>query len=151
MRTRARQGEVEALWGKLTIREKELNMSKIGARDLSHAVKSMKTALERGRKEAKAMRERLAALEVRRCVLLVAPIELTVHGAFGGCPRSNGRRGGREHGCPLFLSVRARRSSVRSLRQHERFALSNRKRASFFVVGGWGQGSVRRGVVLQLG
>ncbi|CAM9403164.1 unnamed protein product, partial [Ectocarpus sp. 8 AP-2014] len=60
---RMSQGEVETLWGKLAKREKELNMSKMGARDLSHAVKAMKSALEQGRNDAKAMREKLAALE----------------------------------------------------------------------------------------
>ncbi|CAN0320784.1 unnamed protein product, partial [Ectocarpus fasciculatus] len=60
---RMSQGEVETLWGKLAKREKELNMSKMGARDLSHAVKAMKTALEQGRNDAKVMREKLAALE----------------------------------------------------------------------------------------
>lgn len=58
---------METLWGKLAKREKELNMSKMGARDLSHAVKAMKTALEQGRKDAKVLRERLAGLEVRVC------------------------------------------------------------------------------------
>ncbi|CAM9989576.1 unnamed protein product [Sphacelaria rigidula] len=60
----SQQGEVEALWDKLAKREKELNMSKIGARDLSHAVKSMKTALEKTREEARTMRNKIAALEV---------------------------------------------------------------------------------------
>lgn len=59
---------METLWGKLAKREKELNMSKMGARDLSHAVKAMKTALEQGRKDSKILRERLAALEVRVCL-----------------------------------------------------------------------------------
>ena len=56
---------METLWGKLTKREKELNMSKVGARDLSHAVKSMKTALEQSRQDSKAMKEEMASLQVR--------------------------------------------------------------------------------------
>lgn len=64
-RRRRPQGEVEALWDKLAKREKELNMSKIGARDLSHVVKEMKSALEKTRQEAKTMRRKIAALEVR--------------------------------------------------------------------------------------
>lgn len=52
------------MWGKLAIREKELNLSKVGARDLSSAVKLMKTALEESRKSSKTMHEQLAALEV---------------------------------------------------------------------------------------
>ena len=59
------KGEVETLWGKLSKREKELNMSKVGARDLSHAVKSMKTALEQSRLDAKTMKDKLASLQVR--------------------------------------------------------------------------------------
>lgn len=59
------QGEVETLWGKLAKREKELNMSKVGARDLSHAVKAMKHALEQSRLDAKDMRDRITVLEVR--------------------------------------------------------------------------------------
>ncbi|CAM9612847.1 unnamed protein product, partial [Laminaria digitata] len=57
------QGEVETLWGKLTKREKELNMSKVGARDLSHAVKSMKTALEQSRLDGKAMKDKFVTLQ----------------------------------------------------------------------------------------
>lgn len=58
------QGEVEALWDKLAKREKELNMSKVGARDLSHAVKAMKTALEKARQESKVLKAKIATLEV---------------------------------------------------------------------------------------
>lgn len=55
---------MEVLWDKLAKREKELNISKVGARDLSHAVKAMKTALEKAREESKALKAKIAALEV---------------------------------------------------------------------------------------
>lgn len=61
------QGEVETLWAKLVEREKQLNMSKMGARDLSHVVKSMKEALEQSRRESKTMQESLNALQVGGC------------------------------------------------------------------------------------
>lgn len=80
---------METLWGKLAKREKELNMSKMGARDLSHAVKAMKTALEQARNDAKAMREKLTVLEVRwllaalRPLLLLWPVFLLVVDCVG--------------------------------------------------------------------
>lgn len=57
---------MEVLWDKLAKREKELNISKVGARDLSHAVKAMKTALEKAREESKTLKAKIAALEVGR-------------------------------------------------------------------------------------
>ncbi|CAN0214812.1 unnamed protein product, partial [Hapterophycus canaliculatus] len=60
---RMTQGEVETLWAKLTEREKQLNMSKMGARDLSHVVKAMKKALEQSRRESKIMQESLTSLQ----------------------------------------------------------------------------------------
>ena len=55
---------METLWTQLGKREKELNRSKIGARDLSHAVKSMKAALETTREESKAAWDTVEALQV---------------------------------------------------------------------------------------
>ncbi|CAM9137233.1 unnamed protein product, partial [Hapterophycus canaliculatus] len=57
--------EVELLWGQLDRREKELNMSKIGARDLGHAVKQLKTALETNRTTIREKNSRIKALEER--------------------------------------------------------------------------------------
>lgn len=73
---------METLWGKLTKREKELNMSKVGARDLSHAVKSMKTALEQSRLDGKAMKDKFISLQVR-----ASSMPMPKYGGAGICAK----------------------------------------------------------------
>ncbi|CAM9135300.1 unnamed protein product [Discosporangium mesarthrocarpum] len=55
--------EVDLLWDQLDRREKELNMSKIGARDLGHAVKQLKGALEANRTTIRQKTARIKELE----------------------------------------------------------------------------------------
>lgn len=57
---------METLWSQLGKREKELNRSKIGARDLSHSVKSMRAALEKTREDSKAAWDKVENLQVKR-------------------------------------------------------------------------------------
>eukprot|EP00903_Cladosiphon_okamuranus_P013783 g12829.t1 len=78
--------EVELLWGQLDRREKELNMSKIGARDLGHAVKQLKTALETNRTTIREKNSRIKALEERLANMSVSGDVDVVAGGGGGRP-----------------------------------------------------------------